>query len=274
MWCEIFLLVVRMRKLIRLAALTFSELLQYRLDMTLWILSEAIVPLIALAIWYRVASSNPSTFSPQDALTYYLLVMFTSISTSAWNGYFLATQILNGELAQYLTRPLSIFWRHIFSNIAEKFLKFLIPLPIFIAVVFIFPQTFSPALYSWKHFGLYIVSLLLAATLAFVLDMNLGSLAFWLEEVHQIRAFRYLLEEVASGVLVPFALMPAAIATALSFLPFRYIISVPVEIMMGRLEGLSALQFIGYQIGWVILFIALLSFLWKRGLRRYAIPGQ
>lgn len=263
-----------MRKTLRLAAMEWSMMLQYRTDVLLWTAAEAVTPLITLAIWYRISQQTSSALTSQETITYFLGVVFLTIVTGAWGGFFLANDILTGKIVQYLIRPLSIFWHHIEQNILEKILKLFIPLPVVILCLYFFPEWFSPKIFIPSHILLFIPSVLLAIVLAFVLDIALGTLAFWLENANQIRGYRYMLETVMSGKLIPYTALPAAVFTAFSWFPFRYIISAPLEILLGQAEGSQAWKLLGYQSAWLLALLLILIILWKKGLKRYAIPGQ
>lgn len=243
---------------------------QYRLDIILWMISELSTPLVSMAVWYAVTKESNSAHM---IITYYVAVMFISILTNSWNGFFFAFDILQGEISKDLTKPLGAFWKHIANNVVEKSLKFLIPLPLIIGLMIFFPRLFPP-LHSLSQAALFIVSLILAAIISFTLDMSFGALAFWLEDAAQLRQYKELLQEIASGILIPFSLLPPLAFTLLSFLPFRYMVSVPAEIIIGQANYSQALTLIGYQIIWTIGLSLGLYFLWIRGLKRYAAPGN
>ena len=58
-----------LKKISRVFIMEWSKSLQYRVDVVLWMLAEAAIPLVALAIWYAVAKTNTS-LSPTDILTW------------------------------------------------------------------------------------------------------------------------------------------------------------------------------------------------------------
>lgn len=249
-------------------------MLQYRIDLFLWTLTEAAVPLIALAIWYTIARTGSFVLSPIETVTYFVLIIFTSIITTAWNGFFFAREILTGEITPYLARPLSIVWKHLANNIVEKAIKLLIPVPILLIVFWLFPHFFSPNIYILSHIGFYLVSMLLGLAIAFVFDMALGAIAFWLEDALEIRRFKDLLYEIGAGILIPFAAMPALAVSFFNFLPFRYILAVPIEILMGQIEGTRLVLYLSLQLAWLLGLTLLFAFLWRAGLKRYAVPTQ
>ncbi len=263
-----------MHKVLRVFAMEWSTMLQYRVDLFLWTLTESAVPLIALAIWYTIARSGSFVLSPTETVTYFVLTIFTSIITTAWNGFFFAREILTGEITPYLARPLSIVWKHFANNIVEKTIKLLIPVPVLLAVFWFFPRFFSPEIYTLAHIGFYFFSTVLGLAIAFMFDMALGSIAFWLEDALEIRRFKDLLYEIGAGILIPFAAMPAIAVSFFSLLPFRYILAVPIEILMGQIEGARLLLYLSLQAVWLLGLSVLFAFMWRAGLKRYAVPTQ
>lgn len=262
------------QKILRLYAMEWSRVLEYRVDIIAWSLAEASIPLVSLALWYNVSLQSSSGPSPRDTLTYFLLVILIKIFTDAWNGFFIASEILNGDIVKELVRPWPVIWYDIINNTVEKCIKLIIPLPLFVFFIITFPRIFASQIFFLSHWLLFAPSLVLAVILSFTLETCFGFLAFWLEEAQQIRGLKNILEIVASGILIPFALMPPTVSTALSFLPFRYIISVPAEILLGQAPLIHSIQLLLYQLVWIFLLVILSHTLWQRGLQRYAVPGQ
>lgn len=259
----------------RLLAMEWSKAIQYRFDMLLWSVTEAAVPLISLAVWYRVAAEGQSAFTSQEVITYYVFIIFINLVTSAWGGYFLSREILSGEIIRHLIRPFPVLWHYVANNLAEKMMRLAIPLPLLvIGVATTIPTWFAPAIYEPRHIGGFILSLFLAIIISFVFDLNIGVLAFWLEDVNQLRSYKALLQEITSGVMIPFILLPALLQTLFSYLPFRYIISAPAEILLGQTKGWAAVNLLGIQLAWAVGLLLLLNYLWKKGLKNYAPPGQ
>ncbi len=252
----------------------WSRIIQYRTDAFLWMFAEAAMPLISLAIWYTVATSSTRGPTPTEVLTYYILVMFVKIMTDSWNGAFLARDILSGEVVKLLVKPMAVVWHGIVNNILEKIFKLLLPIAVFSLALVTFSDAFAPAIYQPVNVLLGLLSLGLAIPLGFMIDEVIGYMAFWLENVFQIRRYKMMLESVASGLLIPFAFMPPLAVSLLGYLPFRYVISAPAEILAGNTVAASPITVIGIQASWVAAMILLARFLWMKGLRRYAVPGQ
>lgn len=264
----------QLRKIARMFAVTWSHDLQYRGDIFLWTLTEVVTPLVALVIWFTVTAHAQTAISARDTLTYYVLTMLVISATNSWISHFLIQDILNGQLVRYLTRPISVFWEHITDNIGVKLMRLSLPLPTAIVVFWLLPHWFSSSLYEPSRIALAGVSVFLGAAIAFAADSLLATLAFWIEDVHQIIGYHYLLWTVSAGVLIPYTLLPEFARTALSFLPYRYIVSAPIEILVAPSATLPVATLLAIQLAWLAGLVVALRFFWKRGLKRYAIPGQ
>lgn len=246
----------------------------YRGDVIIWTLVDAISPIISLAVWYTVSLQGNTSLNPRDTITYYILTILALTATNSWLGYFLTQEILDGRLVRSLVRPLSTFWEHAADNIVTKLIRMPIPVLTIIVIAHVFPNFFSPSLYEGPRIVLGIVSIILGATIAFLADAILASLSFWIEDVHQIIGYHHLLYSFASGIIIPFALMPALAQKLFSVLPYRYIVSAPVEILVSSAQSSNTFTLLATQVAWTVVLAVALRLIWKSGLKVYAIPGQ
>ena len=78
---------------------------------------------------------------------------------------------------------------------------------------------------------------------------------------------------VFSGYVLPLELFPRGLAGALDYLPFRYQLALPVELMTGAHGRAAALGLVLRQ--WLVVVIAfsVVALAWRRGLRRFAAYG-
>lgn len=262
------------RKISRVFIMEYNRATQYRVDLILWMLAESLVPLVSLAIWYNVAGQTSTGPSQQQILTYYLAVLVVKMISDAWVGAFLAQEILDGSIVKSLLRPLGILWYHIANNLIEKTMKLIIPAIILTWLLIRYRYIFTPATFQLNTVSLFIISLILAGVMQFILETILAFLAFWFEDVMQLRRYKVMLDEIASGVLIPLSFLPAFVVTFLNFLPFRYIVAGPAEIISGQTVSLSPYSIITIQLIWITALTFCAIVLWRLGLRRYAVPGQ
>lgn len=265
---------ILLKKIWRLFALNWSVSLQYRGDLFLWLLTVAITPLISMALWYAVAKNASSGPTPDETITYYVLAIIVSVATSAWDGFFLSQEILRGDIVQRLIKPVPPFWGFITANLSGKVLQFSILLPILAFILAAFPGSLSALTRNPLNWLLFFSSLVLAMILAFTLDMAFGLIAFWLEDAAQLRWYKETLQMITSGILIPIAVMPKSAQVFANILPFRSILTTPIEIVTDRLDPQQLTYAFSTQLIWIVIITGAMVIMWRQGLKTYAPPGQ
>ena len=263
-----------MNKYLHLWNASWARALAYRGDIFLWTFAEVAMPLVSLAVWFSVSSAGAGPFTPADTLTYYLVLMFVYSFTDVWNGFFLSRDILDGAVVRLLVRPVPIFWEYALRNLSAKAIRMPAMLVAFSIIFVLARNLITPAIFEPLHILLFAISLVGGLALAFWFDLCFAMLAFWFEDAIQIREYKEVVFNLAAGVLIPLAFMPQAVQSFFAWLPFRYIISAPIEILMGQVSGAGAVQLILAQAAWIVATVVVLRLLWIHGIKRYAVPGQ
>lgn len=256
--------------------MNISVTIAYRGDFIIMQIGNLMVPLISLLVWQAVLASGAAL--PVDGrylVAYFLLVAVVDMLTSTWGAFYLAESIRNGMLNLTLVRPISSQINGITNNLGEKAIKVLFLLPVVaIAAVLISVlgagDHFSlPTQVSrWLLFG---VTVIIAAAIRFALDLLIGCLAFWFEDVSGFLRAMDVIIPVFSGAVVPLALLPAGLQVIGRIQPFRYLVSYPMEVLLGG--GTTApVDFLG-QLGWLAVMTAAAALVWRLGLRSYSAAG-
>jgi ABC-2 type transport system permease protein len=119
----------------------------------------------------------------------------------------------------------------------------------------------------------FLPALLMAWGLRFFWGYWLALLAFWATRSDGLLALQDSLIFLLSGQVAPVALLPEVLQKAAFILPFRYMVSFPVEVLMGQLEGTDLWVGFIFQAGWLVIAVGLSTVVWKLGLRHYAAVG-
>ncbi len=265
---------MRAQKVSRTIGIHWANSLQYRVDLFMWTFAGLIASLLPLVIWYTVSTQSESGPGSSQVLAYYVVLIFTASATDSWHAFYVVTDILKGDIVKHLIRPFPYIWQPITNNIAEKSIKLPLLFCILLVLLIFFPALPKLIGQHIAHPFLFIISLTLALVIAFTLDTAIGFTAFWLEDAGEIIRYKFLFAAVAAGTTIPYAFMPTTLVQVLSFLPFRYMFSAPVEILLGQTAGTSLITLLAAQSVWAMLLIMLCLVLWKKGLQRYAVPGQ
>ncbi|MEH7547541.1 ABC-2 family transporter protein [Neobacillus vireti] len=100
-----------------------------------------------------------------------------------------------------------------------------------------------------------------------------GILGFWMTKVTAVYATFETVSLFISGRIAPFSLLPPVVKQISTFLPYRYMIGFPLEILTETADRQTLLVgFIGSAI-WTVLLIVAIGWLWKAGLKKNQAVG-
>ena len=260
-----------MKKLLSYFRIYLLDTLTYRGDVLLFTISGIAQPLINIMIWLSVSGYAATPFSQAEFVKYFLLVMVIGTWTSAWAGVFVSRDIRLGNISPFLLKPVSFVYHQIANNIAEKTIKFVYLLPVVVLLFFVFNIT----LFSFNFLILPVLLLILFAStiMLFVVDMCIGFAAFWLDDSEALFDFFGIGMFFFSGRFIPLMLMPEAIQRISIILPFRYMLSFPVELILGKLSNQDIAIGMAIQLMWLMALVVLYRSLWIKGIKRYSAVG-
>lgn len=259
-----------MKQLWAFIKVNLKDALQYREDILLFTLSGAAQPIVSLLVWSVISSStgNSLPLSQNQILEYFIILMFVKVVTSAWGGWFVSQDIKEGNISKLLLKPTSIFYEQMGNNISEKILKIIYLIPI-VAII----QFFNPFNINFSLIPIFIPALLVSVLMMFLFDLTLTTSAFWLEENGAVYQFFEISMFFLSGSVIPLIVMPDLIRAITNYLPFRYIISFPIEILMGSLTDSQIVYGFVMQVIWLFFAICIYKFCWKKGFKAYSASG-
>ena len=261
------------RKFLAFVRLLLAVLMEYRVVMWIWLLSGFALPLSNLAVWTSVAAHRPvAGFSAADFVSYFLAVMAVDHFTAEWSAYEWEWYVRQGQLSSRLLRPVDPVWELAAANVAYKLAQAGILLPVWALLWKLLggtPYQLTPA-----HFALFLLTLTLAGMLNFLMGYCFAMLAFWTVRVGAFyEMFTWGIGYFLSGRLAPLEVLPSWVNAIANFLPFRYIIALPVEVLMGRAEPSLVLRGLTVQVIWLVACLVIKRWLWRCGLRRYTAVG-
>jgi ABC-2 type transport system permease protein len=162
----------------------------------------------------------------------------------------------------------------IHTDIADNVSAKLISLPGMLLVAGILSLIFRPELrlVPWA-LGAAIPALALAFVVRFLVEWTLALAAFWTTRVSALNQMYFVAMLFLSGQVAPLSLFPAWLQTVASLLPFRWMISFPVELLLGRLTPVQAAQGIAAQLLWLVICLSLVRIVWRAGVRVYSAVG-
>ncbi len=260
-----------LKKYLALLRASWQGTLEYRASILIYMLLAS-MPLVSLAVWLSLAADAPiGNYSSADFISYYLALIFARHMTGAWVSHELDYLIRQGLLSPLLLKPINPIHSQIAAHISDKLFRLpLVLTPIAIAALLIPGVHFD---LSPLTILLFLLSLALTFAIIFVSTYCVGLLNFWITHAEAVSELWFGLRLLLGGTLAPIDLLPAPIPQLSVYLPFRYTLSFPVEIIIGRVSGGELALGFAVQLVWLAIFIALYRLLWVRGLRAYSAVG-
>ena len=246
----------------------------YRGSLIIWMFSIVASSYVSLAVWLAVLGQRSAIggYDRSGLITYFLGVSLVSMLTGAWAGYFVAEEIRNGRLDRHLIKPWPCLHQNVINNIGEKIPKLfiLLPMTLLLAYAFRADLSWSP---SWRQLVLFPVSVVLGAAVALLINMCMGLLAFWVADITGISAFYMAVDNLLSGRLIPLEFFPPGLRRWSLLSPFRFTVSLPVEILVGKQPVSEFAGLLAGQVAWLVAIYVLYRVMWHHGTRAYSSSG-
>ena len=252
---------------------TFASMVQYRASLFIWMIAQVLEPLIYLIVWTTVANGSGGSvggYTASNFAAYYLMLMLVNQVTYTWIMYEYEYRVREGYLSFALLKPVHPIHSDISDNLSSK----LVTLPILLVVAgglaLIFRPTSSGSLWAALAF---LPALALAFLVRFLLEWTLALAAFWTTRVSAINQVYFILMLFLAGQIAPLSLFPRPLQIVADILPFRWMLGFPVQLVLGELTPLQALEGLAVQAGWLIASLLLVRLIWRAGVRAYSAVG-
>jgi ABC-2 type transport system permease protein len=258
----------------RLWQVNWAEQWQYRANLIMYLLYWLVSPIIYLAVWTSIASSNGSVngMTVNDFTTYYLTLLIVDQITSNIVIHTFAYKVQDGSLSAELVRPIHpMLTNALVNNIAFKALTILGFIPIWIILYFLYKPDYSGV--TMANILLSIPAMIIGFFVGFLLSASITSLAFWTTRVYSIQEFYYAVSLLFSGQFVPLTLMPPVIQEIAQYLPFQLLIYFPIELILGNLSQAQITQGFTSGVVWLVTSIVIFNLVWRNGVKRYSAVG-
>lgn len=261
---------------------TWAEYSVYRLNFLVWRLRSFISFITIYFFWWALFSSTSAGgqffgWQKNEILTYILGVAIVKSVILSSRTIDVGGEIDQGNLTNYLLKPLDFFKFWFSRDIADKILNiFFSLLEIIIFASFIKPEVFiqtNPLVF----FGLFI-SLIFAAILYFYINFFLGIIAFWTPESWSgawgPRFVFTIILDFFAGTIFPLDLLPKTVFNLIQLTPFPYLIYFPLRIYLGKADPGQIGQGFIICLFWLAVWYFIVKKTWNAGIRLYGAEGR
>lgn len=257
----------------RITRMFFAQEFMHKEQLFVWIIAD-IIKIAGLCFVWAASAKVTGNIDQGYIISYYVLMIIVGKlmqDVTPENGI---RQILSGKFSNSLLKPTSYLTEYLGVNIGSNLFRLLVSIPAFALGMFLVMK-----LDFWiVDFNPYLIFLaLIAVVLGFLINFFLGNifalLSFYNKNMVGMRIFYYNIAALFSGEFVPFAALPMIALYAVQVLPFRYTLSFPIEILLGRMTNYDI--GLGFVIGtvWLIALYIIYSIYFKISIKKYAAEG-
>lgn len=249
----------------------FQDATVYRTEFLIEVLGSAFVPAaVQWILWY--ALFNLSGMTSVAGMTYVDLIQYTLVSLlfsqirGGDHDFEIQEMIRNGQLSQYLLKPLSVVEFVYIRGVAPKL--FLAGLCLLIGVT------------VGSYFGLNPFRMVGAMGLALIgniihyqVGVVLSTTAFYWEEAYSILMVKNMIVGILSGEVIPLNLFPENMQWIWKSTPFYLYVFGPVQFATSKWSVNEFVFHLGMSFVWLFVCWGLIRIFWGMGMKKYLSIG-
>lgn len=248
-----------------------QQAIAYRAEMLVWIFSTT-MPFVMLLLWEAVAQDGAiGRLGPAQFRIYFLATYCVRQICGSWVSWQINAEMRDGSFSLRLLRPVHPIFMLGVEQVSTTLFRILIAVPVALAG-FVFLS------YGTLHLSavgalLFALSLVGGWLLTFYVNVVAGLFAFYTDQSTKLMDLWTTMFFAFSGYLIPTELFPVSVRSLVSWLPFRYQLGFPVELMTGLTSPEHALVPLAVQWSYVAGFVAVAHLLFRRGVVRFGAQG-
>lgn len=264
-----------MKKYFFVAKNTWDEVFTYRISFFMWRFRSVLQLITIYFLWFTLIPQKSSFlhYSHQTILTYVLGTQIISTIIFTMRSWQIGDDINNGNLSNYLLRPISFFSYWFARNFGDKALNVLFSV---LEITFLIFLLHPPLFFQTNLLILlfFIFSFLIAIFIYTFFDFLLNFVAFWNPESWAPRFIFYATMPFLAGNIFPLDILPKPLFFISQILPFQYMLYFPLKIYLGQMTIQQTIFGISIEIIWYFILLLSIQWVWKKGLLVYTSEGR
>lgn len=258
-----------------------EERLVYRGDFAFSTLVRFLPIVTQIFLWSAIYATGTSRekselngYTYPDMVAYYLLVMVArAFSSMPGLASGISKNIRDGEIKKYLTQPIDFIGFLFWYRVAHKLVYYLVASGPFALVFYLCGDYFVHTPNNAAVWCGFVLSLLMAFLIGFLLECLIGLIGFWFLEVSSLLFIYMMLNYFLSGHMIPLDWLPESLSGVMQILPFKYLAYFPAALFLGKVEESRIVVELLIELGWIVVLLIACRVAYARGLKRYSAFG-
>lgn len=249
-------------------------ILTYRGMMVIHAIRLILLPVVLLSAWLSIEKMPGNPYSNADYLLYYLMVPLILNLTDSRNIFKFTAAVRDGSLSRDLLKPYPPLMVYVIETVTNNLVQLIYLVPITAICLAFFQEKLPTIEISFLHTSAFLMAILSGLLMRILAAGSISLLGFWIEDVTTLNlVLNGGVWALLGGMIVPVATFPENIRKVAEYLPYRYMLSFPIEVLSGRLSNQEITSGFMVIACWAIVFSLLIKFIWKRGLKVYTAYG-
>lgn len=267
-----------MRKFFKILGISFQQEFTYRLNFLMWRIRNVMQVLVFFFLWSSVffdSNINYFGYNQEKIISYAFVLIIVRAIVMSSRSVDVAGIISNGELSNYLLKPINFFKYWLTRDISSKLLNITFSfLEITILFIILKPDIFIQT--NLIQLLLFVASLIIASFIFFSISMLTSFVPFWIPEIAWGAQFLVIVifVEFLSGAFFPLDVFPEVLQNILKFTPFPYLVFIPIKTYLGTETIQTTLTSLSIGMIWTFILLIFTKKVWQKGLKAYEAVGR
>jgi ABC-2 type transport system permease protein len=262
-----------MRKYIIIFKNSLQEVIAEKETSIIWSISSAVGLIGMIVAWLASDKTVIGDYTKSQLVTYYLIIFFLEEIMSWFVFWELREAIMNGNISNFLLKPMS-YLRYVMTHeTAVKLFNFLVNVVVSV-FFFIFASNYIELDFSLIILLKVIPTMIIGIGIMFFIHFIAGTCTFFFTESGFVSEIMWIFGLALGGSIMPLGIYPESLRTFLNLNPFRYTFSLQTEILQHKIDDKDYLLSIGIGLVWLILLYLIYKVIWKAGLKKYSAYGS
>ncbi len=263
-------------KYIKAFEMGFQTALEYRLNFLLSLVSAAYPIFIQSYLWTAIFSHTTQTevygYTYRQMIAYTFLAGLVARIVRTGFEYEIMDDVKSGKYSKFLVQPLGYFPYRLASFMGQK-LPNMGMILIILVVALVGLNFFWGVSLEALRMVTFLVTLLLAVALNFLIFYCFSAMAFWIVEIGFLFEGIRIVTVLLSGGIFPLEVFGARLLQIMNLLPFKYTVNYPINVLNGKIPSGEIAGGLLMQCLWIAVFLGIADLLWRIGGRRYVAVG-
>jgi ABC-2 type transport system permease protein len=247
--------------------------LAYRAEFVIKRLQELIVYSSLLFLYGALPGAG--VYDTAELRTYALLAALLNVTLATYHMGFIADEIVHGDLASFLLRPINYLGYWLSRATAVRFVHLIFGVAELALLRVLFSERSFFVQTEWKPIVQALALFIGSIAIMQVIDFLAGVVAFWAGRSYGFRfGVEGIIVPLLSGAFVPLDLFPEWTQRILNLTPFPSLVFGPLKAYLGDLPGELFWRALATQAVWLIVLGGLLAIMWRRGVKSYEATGN